>query len=84
VRHRQKAGVTKRGLAEGVLGYLDQEAFATVPEICAVTRYGHQTVLRAIHQGEIPAQRIGGTFRVPVAWLREFIAMGETREPVSK
>lgn len=45
--------------------------FATVPEAAAILRYDVRTVRRAIAAGEIPAVRVGATYRIRVSWLRE-------------
>lgn len=45
--------------------------FATVPEAAAILRYDVRTVRRGIAAGDIPATRVGSTYRIRVAWLRE-------------
>ena len=45
--------------------------FATVPEAAAILRYDVRTVRRAIAAGEIPAVRVGATYRIRVSWLRK-------------
>ena len=45
--------------------------FATVPEAAAILRYDVRTVRRAIAAGEIPAVKVGATYRIRVSWLRE-------------
>ena len=45
--------------------------FATVPEAAAILRYDVRTVRRGIASGEIPAIRVGATYRIRVSWLRE-------------
>ena len=45
--------------------------FATVPEFVKVSGYDARTVRKGIEAGEIPAIRVGATWRIPVAWIRE-------------
>ena len=45
--------------------------FATVPEFVKVSGYDQRTVRKGIEAGEIPAIRVGATWRIPVAWIRE-------------
>ena len=45
--------------------------FATVPEFGKVTGYDQRTIRAGIEAGEIPAFRVGATWRIPVAWIRE-------------
>ena len=45
--------------------------FATVPEAAAILCYDVRTVRRGIAAGDIPAVRVGSTYRIRVAWLRE-------------
>ena len=45
--------------------------FATVPEAAAILRYDVRTVRRAIAAGEIPATKVGSTYRIRVSWLRK-------------
>jgi excisionase family DNA binding protein len=44
--------------------------FATVPEFVEVSGYDARTVRKGIEAGEIPAIRVGATWRIPVAWIR--------------
>lgn len=45
--------------------------FATVPEAAAILRYDVRTVRRGIASGEIPATKVGATYRIRVSWLRK-------------
>jgi excisionase family DNA binding protein len=40
-------------------------AFMTVAEVAAVMRVSKMTVYRLVHSGELPAVRVGRSFRVP-------------------
>jgi len=50
--------------------------FATVPEFVAVSGYDERTVRKGIKAGEIPAIRVGVTWRIPVAWIRDQARLG--------
>jgi excisionase family DNA binding protein len=49
--------------------------FLTVAEVAAIMRVSKMTVYRLVHSGELPAVRVGRSFRVPEqavhAYLRE-------------
>ena len=44
---------------------LPQVQFLTVAEVAARMRVSKMTVYRLVHGGELPAARVGRTFRVP-------------------
>ncbi|GJF29794.1 transcriptional regulator [Kitasatospora sp. NE20-6] len=54
---------------------LQEVAFLTVAEVAAVMRVSKMTVYRLVHSGELPAIRVGRSFRVPEqavhAYLKE-------------
>ena len=39
-------------------------------------RVSKMTVYRLVHSGELPAMRVGRSYRVPVAAVQEFMASG--------
>jgi excisionase family DNA binding protein len=45
--------------------------FAAVPVVASILDADPRTVRRAIKDGQIPAVKVGATYRVPVAWLRQ-------------
>lgn len=55
---------------------LDGRSFATVAEAAGVLRCDARTVRRMITEGEIPATKVGKSYRVPVEWLRREVAKG--------
>jgi excisionase family DNA binding protein len=55
--------------AQEALARLNGKLFATTTEAGAVLRYNHRTVRAAIAAGQIPAVRVGSTWRIPTAWL---------------
>jgi excisionase family DNA binding protein len=44
---------------------LGQVKFLTVAEVAAIMRVSKMTVYRLVHSGELPAVRVGRSFRVP-------------------
>ena len=44
---------------------LAEMTFMTVAEVAAVMRVSKMTVYRLVHSGELPAVRVGRSFRVP-------------------
>ncbi|WP_420329997.1 helix-turn-helix domain-containing protein [Serinicoccus sediminis] len=44
---------------------LGEMTFMTVAEVAAVMRVSKMTVYRLVHSGELPAVRVGRSFRVP-------------------
>ena len=44
---------------------LGQVRFLTVAEVAAIMRVSKMTVYRLVHNGELPAVRVGRSFRVP-------------------
>ena len=51
-------------------------AFMTVTEVASMMRVSKMTVYRLVHSGELPAMRVGRSYRVPVAAVQEFMASG--------
>lgn len=47
--------------------------FMTVAEVAAVMRVSKMTVYRLVHSGELPAVRVGRSFRVPKQAVDEFL-----------
>jgi len=44
---------------------LAEVRFLTVAEVASIMRVSKMTVYRLVHGGELPAVRVGRTFRVP-------------------
>ena len=63
--------VTWSPTAEAALARLEGRLFASVTEVGAVLHYDHRTVRAACAAGQIPATRVGSTWRIPVSWLKE-------------
>lgn len=51
--------------------------FLTVAEVAEEMRVSRMTVYRLVHSGEIPAVRVGKSFRVPAAALQQYLGGAE-------
>ena len=47
--------------------------FLTVAEVATVMRVSKMTVYRLVHSGELPAVRVGRSFRVPEHAVNEYL-----------
>ncbi|WP_197676150.1 helix-turn-helix domain-containing protein [Nakamurella panacisegetis] len=47
--------------------------FLTVAEVATVMRVSRMTVYRLVHSGEVPAVRVGRSFRVPERAVHEYL-----------
>ncbi len=64
---KQESGTslgTSSGTSE-VPPALGQVKFLTVAEVASIMRVSKMTVYRLLHSGELPAVRVGRSFRVP-------------------
>ena len=52
---------------------LSEMKFLTVAEVAAVMRVSRMTVYRLVHSGELPAVRVGRSFRVPERAVHEYL-----------
>jgi excisionase family DNA binding protein len=57
---------------------LSDMAFVTVAEVAVVMRVSKMTVYRMVHSGELPAVRVGRSFRVPAKAVREYLTTAAT------
>ncbi|NLF03504.1 MAG: helix-turn-helix domain-containing protein [Actinomycetales bacterium] len=48
--------------------------FLTVPEVAEQMRVSNMTVYRLLHSGELPAIRVGRSFRVPAEALEAYLS----------
>ncbi len=48
--------------------------FVTVAEVAEMTRVSKMTVYRMVHSGELPAVRVGNSYRVPKAAVDELLS----------
>jgi excisionase family DNA binding protein len=47
--------------------------FLTVAEVAAMMRVSKMTVYRLVHAGDLPAARVGRSFRVPREAVRDYL-----------
>ena len=52
---------------------LSQVKFLTVAEVASLMRVSKMTVYRLVHGGELPAVRVGRSFRVPEQAVHEYL-----------
>jgi excisionase family DNA binding protein len=52
---------------------LPEVRFLTVAEVAAVMRVSKMTVYRLVHSGELPAVRVGRSFRVPEQAVPDYL-----------
>lgn len=50
--------------------------FATTTETGAIMSWDVRTVRKGVEEGTIPATRVGSTYRIPTAWIRQQIGLG--------
>lgn len=52
---------------------LSEVKFLTVAEVAQVMRVSKMTVYRLVHSGELPAVRVGRSFRVPEQAVQDYL-----------
>ena len=52
---------------------LSEVRFLTVAEVATVMRVSKMTVYRLVHGGELPAVRVGRSFRVPEQAVHDYL-----------
>jgi len=52
---------------------LGQVRFLTVAEVASLMRVSKMTVYRLVHSGELPAVRVGKSFRVPEKAVHDYL-----------
>jgi excisionase family DNA binding protein len=52
---------------------LSEVKFLTVAEVAAVMRVSKMTVYRMVHGGDLPAVRVGRSFRVPEKAVHDYL-----------
>ena len=57
----------------GQPGDLSEVKFLTVAEVASVMRVSKMTVYRLVHSGDLPAVRVGRSFRVPEDAVHEYL-----------
>ncbi len=54
-------------------GDFSEVRFLTVAEVASVMRVSKMTVYRLVHSGDLPAVRVGRSFRVPEDDVHEYL-----------
>ena len=54
-------------------GEFSDVRFLTVAEVAGMMRVSKMTVYRLVHSGEMPAVRVGRSFRVPESAVHEYL-----------
>ena len=52
---------------------LSDVRFLTVAEVASIMRVSKMTVYRLVHSGELPAVRVGKSFRVPERAVHDYL-----------
>ena len=52
---------------------MNEVRFLTVAEVAAMMRVSKMTVYRLVHNGELPAVRVGRSFRVPEQSVSDYL-----------
>ncbi|RJK96076.1 helix-turn-helix domain-containing protein [Vallicoccus soli] len=52
---------------------LSEVVFLTVAEVAAVMRVSKMTVYRLVHAGELPAVKVGRSYRVPEQAVHDYL-----------
>lgn len=52
---------------------LNEVRFLTVAEVATIMRVSKMTVYRLVHSGELPAVRVGRSFRVPERAVDDYL-----------
>ena len=60
-------------MASSSSGDISEVKFLTVAEVATVMRVSKMTVYRLVHSGELPAVRVGRSFRVPEDTVNEYL-----------
>ena len=53
---------------------LSDVRFLTVAEVATIMRVSKMTVYRLVHSGELPAVRVGRSFRVPERAVHQYLS----------
>ena len=61
------------GSTGGPSGGIAEVKFLTVAEVASVMRVSKMTVYRLVHSGELPAVRVGRSFRVQEADVDDYL-----------
>ena len=68
-----KPAASSQGAAHPTDPALAEVRFLTVAEVAAVMRVSKMTVYRMVHGGDLPAVRVGRSFRVPEKAVHDYL-----------
>jgi hypothetical protein len=54
------------------------QLFIGVPEVASITGRDERTIRRAVEKAEIPGQKVGANWMIPVAWIRQQAGVAES------
>src|SRR6188472_2692845 len=60
-------------MGSNLSGDISEVKFLTIAEVASVMRVSKMTVYRLVHGGELPAVRVGRSFRVPEQAVNEYL-----------
>ena len=60
-------------MAQNNSGDISEVKFLTVAEVATVMRVSKMTVYRLVHSGDLPAVRVGRSFRVPEDAVNDYL-----------
>ena len=60
-------------MAANTPGDMSDVVFLTIAEVAARMRVSKMTVYRMVHAGELPAVRVGRSFRVPESAVEDYL-----------
>ncbi|MDY5129400.1 helix-turn-helix domain-containing protein [Actinotignum urinale] len=61
-----------------------QPQFYTVAEVAQIARVSKMTVYRMVHAGDLPAVRVGSSYRVPAPAVQELLGGSSASEQVRR
>ena len=70
---RGRAWESGADMSSNLNGDISEVKFLTVAEVAAVMRVSKMTVYRLVHSGELPAVRVGRSFRVSEKDVNDYL-----------
>ena len=59
----------------GIMNFSSKPNLYTIAEVADLMRVSKMTVYRMVHSGDLPAIRVGKSYRVPVSAIQQILAM---------
>ncbi len=73
LREKERCIMAAPGSSDIGNGDINDVKFLTVAEVAAVMRVSKMTVYRLVHSGELPAVRVGRSFRVSEEDVNDYL-----------